>query len=99
MYWGNVKQILRAADGAFDERRYGFGGIMDLLRACQRESLIRLERDRRGGLRVFQGTALQRDAAVAAPPAGQFESQPIEVSPGQRLEQHEAVDADLVETE
>ena len=37
MYLRNVKQILRAADGGFDERQYGFGGLMDLLRACQRE--------------------------------------------------------------
>ena len=53
----------------FDERRYGFGGLMDLLRACQRERLVRLERDRRGGLRVFQGAALQRGGAPA-PRAG-----------------------------
>ena len=66
MYLRNVKQILRAADASFDERRYGFGGLMDLLRACQKESLIRLERDRRGGLRVFQGAALQRAAAPLA---------------------------------
>ena len=35
MYIRNVKQIIRAADATFDERRYGFGGLMDLLRACQ----------------------------------------------------------------
>jgi hypothetical protein len=46
--------------GGFDERRYGFGGLMDLLKACQREGLLRVERDRRGGLRVFPGQALQR---------------------------------------
>jgi uncharacterized LabA/DUF88 family protein len=82
MYVRNVKQLLRAhrgdgagqgdgADGAagaggFDERRYGFGGLMDLLRACQRESLLRVERDRRGGLRVFPGQALQRNEPVPA---------------------------------
>jgi uncharacterized LabA/DUF88 family protein len=60
MYLRNMKQILRAA--GFDERRYGFGGLMDLLRACQRDGLIRMERDRRGGLRVFQGGQLQRQA-------------------------------------
>jgi uncharacterized LabA/DUF88 family protein len=60
MYIRNVKQLLRAADSGFDERRYGFGGLMDLLRACQREGVMRLERDRRGGLRVFPGAALQR---------------------------------------
>jgi uncharacterized LabA/DUF88 family protein len=56
MYLRNVKQLLRAAN--FDERSYGFAGLMDLLRACQREGLMRLERDRRRGLRVFQGNAL-----------------------------------------
>ena len=60
MYLRNVKQLLRAADGGFDERRYAFGGLVDLVRACQKEGLVRLERDRRGGLRVFPGTALQR---------------------------------------
>jgi uncharacterized LabA/DUF88 family protein len=62
MYLRNVKQILRAAEGGFDERRYGFSGLMDLLKACQRAGWVRIERDRRGGLRVFQGTALQRSA-------------------------------------
>jgi len=61
MYLRNAKQILRA--GGFDERRYGYGGLMDLLRACQREGSVRLERDRRGGLRVFQGSALTRGIA------------------------------------
>jgi len=42
--------LLRAVDGGFDERRYGFVGLMDLLRACQREGWVRLERDRRGGV-------------------------------------------------
>jgi uncharacterized LabA/DUF88 family protein len=70
MYIRNVKQLLRAADSGFDERRYGFGGLMDLLRACQRDGVMRLERDRRGGLRVFPGAALQRPAGVHVhPPA------------------------------
>jgi uncharacterized LabA/DUF88 family protein len=57
MYLRNVKQILRA--GGFDERRFGFGGLIDLLRACQRDGFVRMERDRRGGLRVFQGPAIR----------------------------------------
>jgi uncharacterized LabA/DUF88 family protein len=72
MYLRNVKQILRqhredgagpnepAGAGVFDERRYGFTGLMDLLKALQRDLFVRIERDRRGGLRVFQGSALQR---------------------------------------
>jgi hypothetical protein len=88
MYLRNVKQILRAADGGFDERRYGFGGLMDLLKACQREGFVRVERDRRGGLRVFQGALLQGGTA-AAPQVSrpnlpqpdveeEYENQPIE---------------------
>ncbi len=64
MYVRNVKQLLRAADSAFDERRYGFGGILDLLRASQRDGVLRLERDRQGVLRVFQGAVLQRPATA-----------------------------------
>jgi uncharacterized LabA/DUF88 family protein len=66
MYLRNVKQILRSADGGFDDRRYGFGGLMDLLKACQRAGLVRIERDRRGGLRVFQGSGLQVTATRPA---------------------------------
>jgi hypothetical protein len=65
MYVRNVKQILR--QGGFDDRRYGFGGIMDVVRALQKDGLVRTERDRRGGLRVFPGQSLERVAAVAAP--------------------------------
>jgi uncharacterized LabA/DUF88 family protein len=71
MYVRNVKQVLRQANGSFDERAYGFAGLMDLLRACQRDGVLRLERDRRGALRVFPGAqiaAAVRD--VAAEQAG-----------------------------
>ena len=64
MYVRNAKQILRAA--GLDERRYGFGGLIELLRVCQRDGFVRLERDRRGGLRVFQGPGLEKVAAIAA---------------------------------
>jgi hypothetical protein len=66
MYVRNVKQLMRAAEAGFDERRYGFGGILDLLRGGQREGLLRLERDRQGVLRVFPGNLLQRAGAPAA---------------------------------
>jgi hypothetical protein len=46
--------------GSFDERRYGFGGLMDLVKALQRDGYVRLERDRRGGLRVFAGPNLDK---------------------------------------
>ena len=72
MYLRNVKQILRA--GSFDERRYGFGGLLDLLKGCQRDGLVRIERDRRGGLRVFQGPNMSRSTPIAAPDAAQLSS-------------------------
>jgi uncharacterized LabA/DUF88 family protein len=67
MYLRNAKQILRA--GGFDERRYGFGGLIDLLRACQKDGVVRMERDRRGGLRVFQGASFGHGAAPAGVPS------------------------------
>jgi len=85
MYLRNVKQILRQAEGGFDERRYGFGGLMDLLRACQKEGLVRIERDRRGGLRVFQGPALQRGAPAPhfEPPVEVVDIEAAEIQPGE----------------
>jgi uncharacterized LabA/DUF88 family protein len=65
MYLRNAKQIFRAA--SFDERRYGFSGVIELLRALQREGLVRMERDRRGGLRVFQGPQLNINRTAPPP--------------------------------
>ena len=53
MYLRQMKQFLRSARPDFDERRYG--SLQDLLRACQKAGLVRLERDRQGGLRAFAG--------------------------------------------
>jgi uncharacterized LabA/DUF88 family protein len=53
MYLRQMKQFIRNARPDFDERRYG--SLQDLLRACQKAGLVRLERDRQGGLRAFAG--------------------------------------------
>jgi uncharacterized LabA/DUF88 family protein len=90
MYLRNAKQILRA--GAFDERRYGFGGLMDLLRACQREGFVRLERDRRGGLRVFQGSALR-----GAPPTIEPTPPSIEATVVEQVEASEPVETTVAD--
>ena len=47
MYLRNLRQFLRAVDETFDERRYGFRGMIDAVRQGQREGLFRVERDRR----------------------------------------------------
>ncbi len=64
LYVRQVKQVLKSADERFDERRYGFAGIIDALRHCQREGLFRLDRDRQGVVRVYPGTLLQRTGAA-----------------------------------
>ena len=58
MYPRQFKQFLKNAQPDFDERRYG--SIADLMRACQKDGLLRLERDRQGGLRVFSSGAGSR---------------------------------------
>jgi len=55
MYPRQFKQFLRTAQPDFDERKYG--SIADLMRACQKDGLLRLERDRQGALRVFSSGA------------------------------------------
>jgi uncharacterized LabA/DUF88 family protein len=62
MYPRQFKQFLRAADPAFDERRYG--SIAELMRACQKDGLLKLERDRQGGLRVFAASSSAPRVAV-----------------------------------
>jgi uncharacterized LabA/DUF88 family protein len=67
MYVRNVKQAMRAADPGFDERRHG--NLVEILRSVQRDGLIRLDRDRQGVLRVFQGPQLRLPAVATAEPA------------------------------
>jgi uncharacterized LabA/DUF88 family protein len=88
MYLRNVKQILRAADEGFDERRYGFSGLVEFVRACQKEGFVRLERDRRGGLRVFPGPALHQ-SSVSRDERGlpNVQSQPLEVRQSEPVEE------------
>jgi uncharacterized LabA/DUF88 family protein len=96
MYMRNVKQILRQA-GGFDERRFGFTGLMDLLRALQRDGILRLERDRRGGLRVFQGAAFtRRDTPTEPMPVDSGVA--AEVSYGEEAEQA-PIDIEAVEVQ
>jgi hypothetical protein len=99
MYLRNVKQILRQAEGGFDERRYGFGGLMDLLKACQREGFVRIERDRRGGLRVFQGAALQKTLVMPSAPREIMDVEPMDAQPGGPIDTSEPADLEPSEME
>jgi hypothetical protein len=59
MYIRQAKQFLRNVDGSFDERKFGFASLVDLMRACQRDGLFRIERDRQGVMRLFPGNIMQ----------------------------------------
>ena len=73
LYIRQMKQVLKTNAPGFDERTFGFPGLVDLLRAAQKESLVRMERDRQGAVRLFQGQALQA-AADAQPSSEQAEA-------------------------
>jgi hypothetical protein len=92
MYVRQVKQYLRSVDQAFDERKFGFHGLNDLLRACQREGLFRVERDRQGVVRFFQGNVMKADEAAAASGINR-----ADIEAAERLAQ--AAEAELAEAE
>lgn len=83
MYIRNVKQLLRSVDPGFDERKYGFAGFNELLRACAKDGLLRLERGRQGVLRVLPGASLQSaraaTAGVSAAEAGAFGPEAVDL--------------------
>jgi uncharacterized LabA/DUF88 family protein len=69
LYVRQAKQLLKNADENFDERKFGFNGIIDALRFCQREGLFRLERDRQGVIRIYPGEVLQLENPAGIPAA------------------------------
>jgi hypothetical protein len=88
MYVRQLKQYIRGVDQAFDERKWGFATVMEFLRVTQREGIFRLERDRRGQVRVFPGAALQAPGIAAPPPpaAGQQRDDEQDFFAGERIE-------------
>jgi hypothetical protein len=67
---------------------------MDFLRACQREGVLRLERDRRGALRVFPGSRTSAPAGETMPKVvdGEVEEPIAAVAgPGEDIDDSQAV--------
>jgi uncharacterized protein (TIGR00288 family) len=73
MYLRQAKQFVRNSIEGFDERKYGFASIVDLLRAAAKEGVLRLERDRQGAIRVFPGANLGLAVATAGQSAIEME--------------------------
>jgi uncharacterized protein (TIGR00288 family) len=66
LYVRQAKQHLRTAIDGFDERKYGFASVVDLLRAAGKEGVLRVERDRQGAIRLFPGANLVPKPAMPA---------------------------------
>ena len=90
MYVRQAKQFLKTGIEAFDERKYGFASLVDLLRAAGKEGVVRLERDRHGAVRVFPGARL-----TGIPAAVDVEDVPVDVAA--EVVTQEAVGAEPVE--
>jgi uncharacterized LabA/DUF88 family protein len=105
MYIRQVRQVLRGLDETFDERKYGFSGIVEFLRACQREWLLRLERDRQGVIRVFPGVGFPKPAGGPAPEAIEEAAEVIDaaepsgVDEAAAVPEPEPVSAEIVDSE
>ncbi len=64
MYVRQAKQFLKNNIEGFDERKYGFASVVDLLRAAGKEGVLRIERDRQGAIRVFPGDHLVKSTST-----------------------------------
>jgi uncharacterized protein (TIGR00288 family) len=84
LYVRQAKQHLRNTIDSFDERKYGFASVVDLLRAAGKEGVLRVERDRQGAIRVFPGANLApKPVAVDEPEILDGDEQPayVDASP------------------
>ena len=73
MYVRQAKQFLRNSIEGFDERKFGFTSIVDLLRAAGKEGVLRIERDRQGAIRVFPGPNVTPPPPAASEPPIQLD--------------------------
>jgi uncharacterized protein (TIGR00288 family) len=106
MYVRQAKQYLKTRIDGFDERKYGFASVVDLLRAAAKEGVLKLERDRHGAFRVFAGARLTAPAMpveidvdeTAVDVAGEvIGEEPASVT-AEPIEERPIVEAEAVET-
>src|SRR6185369_13004059 len=95
MYVRQAKQFLRQTIEGFDERKYGFASVVDLLRAAGKEGVLRIERDRQGAIRVFPGGNLVAIPAAEAVVDENEEMEPI-VDATAEVEPEQSVNAEPV---
>jgi uncharacterized protein (TIGR00288 family) len=93
MYVRQAKQFLRSTVEGFDERKYGFVSVVDLLRAAGKEGVLRIERDRQGAVRVFPGPNLAVKPTPGQAPVDLDETVDVEVPAESIVVPAEAVSA------
>jgi len=100
LYMRQIRQALRSIDPTFDERRLGFRGILDLLHQAQRENFVRLQRDRKGGWRVFPVSAAAATAAAQSTqePVTEAASEPVSPAPEPVVQAEAAASTDFWES-
>ena len=101
LYVRQAKQHLRTAIQGFDERRYGFASVVDLLRAAGKESVLRIERDRQGAIRVFPGANLAPKPAmpVDEPEIVDIDEEVLSVSADAEIISEPVADSPIVDAE
>ncbi len=79
-YLRGLKQYLRSVDPGFDERKFGFTTLHDMVRQAQREGVFRVERNRQGILRIFPGDRFPSESQekIFPPPAIVGDTAPVE---------------------
>jgi uncharacterized LabA/DUF88 family protein len=92
MYPRQFKQFLRAAEASFDERKYG--SIAELMRACQKDGILKLERDRQGGLRVFAASGGGPRASVPHGWSILAGGAPVELPPAEESGEGPAIESE-----
>ncbi len=96
MYVRQAKQFLKTKIENFDERKYGFASVVDLLRAAAKDGVLKLERDRHGAFRVFAGPKMTM-AFVPPVDVEEVEETPMEVAGEIVAEEPASVEAEPVE--
>ena len=81
VYLRQIRQLLRAAGTAVDERS-GFRGLLDILHQAQREGWLRLHRDRKGVWRVFPAGPAPTATPATSPEVELAVEAPPEIEPG-----------------
>ena len=98
MYVRQARQFLRSTIEGFDERKYGFASVVDLLRAAGKEGVFRIERDRQGAVRVFPGANLvPKSASMDGLPVDIDEAVDVEVPVDQVADAAVAIGQPIIE--